>query len=68
MDIAHESTHAKQVDSGRDARFYKKLSDGDVDYARTTECKLAKKALKTNKSINIDCYPIYYEMLAKALK
>ena len=198
MDIAHESTHAKQVDSGKDASFYKKLSNGDAIYAgtvigigkyvyertdkflrekmlapcfydfesqmnvrrynreipsvadvsrlkiiknggfenydnfkevaetillysfkeemdyliqnpqyadndikevlvkinnnnafdkffddikkycsymamneyeaRTTECKLAKKALKTNKTLNIDCYPIYYEMLSKALK
>lgn len=198
MDIAHESTHAKQVDSGKDASFYKKLSNGDAIYAgtvigigkyvyertdkffqekmlppcfydlqdqmnlmkynreiprasdvsrlkiiknggfenydkfkevadaillysfkeemdyliqnpqyvddnikevlveindnnafdkffddikkycsymamneceaRTTESKLAKKALKTNKTLNIDCYPIYYEMLSKALK
>lgn len=198
MDIAHESTHAKQVDSGKDAKFYKKFSNGDADYAgtvisigkfifeqvdktlqskmltpcfydlesqmnlmrynreipsvanvsrqsilknsgltnyeefkkvinaiyaqafiqemeyivqnpdmaeksiidtlikvieedkkeeffedmkkycsymatneqeaRTTECKLAKKTLKTNKSINIDCYPIYYEMISQALK
>ena len=35
MDIAHESTHAKQVDSGKDANFYKKLSNGDANYAGT---------------------------------
>jgi len=35
--------------------------------AYTTESVIAKKALGTNKSLNIDIFPIYYEMLEKAL-
>ena len=36
--------------------------------ARTTECIMAKNILGTKKTLNIDCYPIYYDMLSKALK
>ncbi len=33
LDIAHESTHAEQVNSGRDSEFYKKMSKGNPKYA-----------------------------------
>ena len=35
--------------------------------ARTTESVLAKGYLGTTKTLNIDCYPVYFEMLNKAL-
>ena len=36
--------------------------------ARTTECVMAKNLLGVRKTLNIDCYTIYYDMLSKALK
>lgn len=36
--------------------------------ARTTESELAKKVLKISSSINYDVYPLYYELLERALK
>ena len=60
-------------DKGHVNRFYSKIKKycamkaGEEKEAYTTESKIAKTALKTDKSLNIDIFPIYYEMLEKAL-
>ena len=36
--------------------------------ARTTESIIAKNILGTKKTLNIDCYPMYYELISKSLK
>ena len=67
-------TLVKVVEEGKNNEFFDDVKKYcsymamNEQEARTTECKLAKKSLKTNKTLNIDCYPIYYEMISKALK
>ena len=51
----------------KDVRKYCAFSAQIEQEAYTTESKLAKKVLQTDKSLNIDVFPIYYSMLSSAL-
>ncbi|MBQ4123751.1 hypothetical protein IJD44_08555 [bacterium] len=42
-------------------------AEGEAE-ARTTESIIAKKVLGVRKTLNIDCYPMYYELVSNALK
>lgn len=48
-------------------RSYCALKASDEKEAYTTESEVARKSLKTNKTLNIDVFPIYYDILEKAL-
>ncbi len=50
----------------RKVRSYCALRAADEKEAYTTESEVARKILKTNKTLNIDVFPIYYDILEKA--
>ena len=64
LDVAHEYTHAQQVISGTESEFYKKISDGDVDLARTIVAmsnltyEFMDKAMQTSTLPNVFANPI----------
>lgn len=63
------SQNRKELEKLRqDVKAYCHESARKEKEARTTESELAKKVLKISSSINYDVYPLYYELLERALK
>ena len=52
----------------KDLRKYCAIVARDKAEAYTTESKIAKEILKTDKELNIDILPVYYTMLADTLE
>ena len=75
MKLANETPEIKDVIPHKDKpeRFKKEVLRFCIYRAREekeaykTESEVARKFLNTNETLNIDIYPIYYEMLEKAL-